>query len=103
MLERPLVLLHQFVERDVGVSGDVPPAPEVGLPEPVFEGQPTERLQDELALPEVCGLVHPGDVAGQGADLAQGLQGRVGIKLVTSTLSYVHGTLSSLFTMRISR
>ena len=73
-LQCALVLLHQLVEWDIGVPGDVPPAPEVGLPEPVLECQPPERLQDELPLPEVCRLVHGGHVPGQRARLAQQLK-----------------------------
>ena len=67
-------MLHEFVERHVCVSADVPPAPEVRLPEPVLESEPPERLHDELALAEVGRLVHARQVTGQGADRAEDLK-----------------------------
>ena len=67
-------MLHELVERDVGVSADVPPAPEVRLPEPLLEGQPAEGLHHELPLSEVGRLVHAGQVPRQGADGAEYLE-----------------------------
>ena len=44
--------------------------PEVGLPEPLLECEPSKGLNDELPLAKVGGLVHAREVAGQSADRA---------------------------------
>ena len=69
-----MVVLHELVKRYAGATPDVPPAPEVGLPEPVLEGEPAEGLHHQLPLPEVRGLMDTRQVTGQGAGGAQDLQ-----------------------------
>ena len=76
-------MLHELVERDVGVPADVPPAPEVRLPEPLLEGQPAEGLHHELPLSEVGRLVHARQVSRQGADGAEYLEKKRIFKLIT--------------------
>ncbi len=56
-------LLHEFVKGHVCESADVPPGPEVWIPEPVLEGEPSEGFDDQLPLSEVARLVHTWQVA----------------------------------------
>ena len=67
------------------------------LPEPLLESEPAERLENELPLPEVRGLVHGGHVSRESANLAQMLKNKqtyilraaidLGTLLITSLMS----------------
>lgn len=57
-------VLHQFIKWHVREAGAVPPAPELGLPEPVLESQPAESFNHQLSLPEIVGLVNARQMPG---------------------------------------
>ena len=62
---------HNFVERNSGEPGTVPPPSELEILEPILEREPAESVDNEFPLFEVRGGVNYREVAGHRAHRAQ--------------------------------